>query len=96
MLRSASGTLSAQNLFAVLIGTITDIVCTGDWGKAFTDTGFNGNQNLVSQRVLQKLGFATPPMVGNYLPSLSMLQCLFPKNCVTPITRVFGCFNENA
>jgi hypothetical protein len=96
MLRSPSGTLSVQNLFAVLIRTITDIVCTGDWRKAFTDTGFNGNQNFVSQRVWRKLGFATPPLVGHELPSLSMLQCLFPKNCIIPITRVFGCFYGNA
>ena len=96
MLRSASGTLTVQNLFAVLIATITDIVCTGDWSKAFKDTGFNGSQTLVSHRVLQKLGFAACPLVGNDLPSLSMLQSLFPKNCIIPITRVFGCFYDNA
>ena len=92
MLARGDGALTTESLFTSLATSITEVVCSRSWAHAFRDTGLLGDQSGVSLRVLQKLGFASVPLVGSELPTLKMLQSIFPKNAVIPITLVFGCF----
>ena len=92
MLARGDGALTTESLFTSLAASITEVVCSRSWAHAFRDTGLLGDQSGVSLRVLQKLGFASVPLVGSELPTLKMLQSVFPKNAVIPITLVFGCF----
>jgi hypothetical protein len=94
MLAHPNGVLTTQNVFQSLAACIGEVVCSRSWLQAFRDTGLTGDQTLVSSRVLQKLGIEYAPIVGAGLPTLSMLQNIFPKNCIIPITLVFGCFFE--
>ena len=92
MLSSDDGALTTECLFLCLADCITEVVCSRSWENAFRDTGLLGDQGCVSARVLNKLGFEAAPLVGSELPTLKMLQSIFPKNAVIPITLVFGCF----
>ena len=92
MIATADGSLTTESLFACLVSCIGEVVCSRSWTHAFRDTGLQGDQSAVSARVLNQLGFVDTPLVGNDLPTLQMLQSIFPKNAVIPIMLVFGCF----
>lgn len=95
MLAQPDGALTTIGVFKAVVASISEIVCSRSWEKAFADTGLVGNQSTVSARVLQKLGFSQVPLVGNDLPTLAMLQSVFPKNTVIPVMLVFGCFLDD-
>lgn len=95
MLSTADGSLSTRSVFEAVATAITEVVSTKSWAKAFLDTGLVGHQSAVSLRVLRKLGFSNTPLVGDDLPTLKMLQSVFPASTIIPITLVFGCFLSN-
>ena len=90
MMESPGGFLSKLALFSALFQTISTVLCGRPWGRAFAETGLNGDQTSVSDRVLHKLGFSEVPAVGCDLPSLQQLQAVFPDRAVIPIASVFG------
>lgn len=92
MMKDPRGHMSVEGVFSCLIKSIEEVVTSRCWSHAFRDLGLTGDQVNVSARVLSKIGLDGPPAVGQGLPTLPMLQCIFPANCVIPITAVFGCF----
>jgi hypothetical protein len=85
------GHLSQRSLVRAVVATVEEIILGRPWGHAFQDCGLVGSQPAVSQRVLAKLGCA-PPACGSELPTLAMLQDVFPARMLIPIMDVFRPF----
>ncbi len=83
------GDLPRPLLMEALSWTITNILRGRDWSKAFRDNGLCGGQGQVSLRLVERLGGLPEPAAGSHLPSLAMLQDIFPRGTLIPIEAVF-------
>ena len=77
-------------LVKVVCDVIVKVIRGRSWAKAFSDIGLVGNQTAVSQSVLGKLKLAAAPLVGDGLPSLAMLQDIWPAGAIIPTDAVFA------
>ena len=87
-----AGKLDALLLVKCAVECIKEVLEGRSWQKAFAETGLNGAQAGVSQRVLAQLGLPRVPSITDDIPELHHLQVLFPEGANIPIAGVFGCF----
>ncbi len=92
VLDSPEGKITVPMVLQGVAFVIRNLIEGQCWRKAFADTGLLGDQTLVSDRVLGKLGFAhRPPSIGSDIPCLQDLKSVFPKKYFIPINEVFSC-----
>ena len=77
-------------LVKVVCDIIVKVIRGRSWAKAFSDIGLVGHQTAVSQSVLGKLKLAAAPPVGDGLPTLAMLQEIWPAGAIIPTDAVFA------
>ena len=87
--RTADGRLGRPALIECVGATVEDILRRRSWKRAFEDCGLVGTQATVSARTVAKLGTVSLPPAERGLPSLAMLQEVFPKGAWIPIDAVF-------
>ena len=82
----------SQRLLARAVAKVVGEVIRGrSWTRAFEHCGLTGSQAALSARTLAKLG-AHPGPAGSHLPTLEMLQEVFPARANIPIDDVFRPF----
>lgn len=85
---SASGLLTRQEVLDIYRKSVDEILCKGNWAKAFDLCGLRTQQGL-SKRLLARLRYLEPPAVDSKLPSLSELVATFPAGATIPIAELF-------
>lgn len=94
--QTPDGRLSRPCLVECVGTTVEGVLRRRSWKKAFEDCGLVGTQATVSGRTLAKLGTASLPPAERGLPSLSMLQEIFPSRAWIPVDEVFQAFRPGA
>lgn len=89
--KTTEGDLSPKLLARAIAVAVREVVQGRSWLAAFRDCGLNGTQAGVSARTLAKLGNAAEPAAA-HLPTLQMLQDVFPARAHVPIDAVFAPF----
>lgn len=89
---SQDGKLSRTILIDCIGQTVMSVLRGRSWKRAFEDCGLTGTQATVSARTCAKLGTASPPPGQRTLPSLEMLQEIFPDKAWIPVDDVFRAF----
>lgn len=87
-LESTSGLLSRSQVLDVYREAVESVICQQDWARAFDLCGLRGQAGL-SKRLMERLGFAQPPLVDERLPSLADLVATFPTGRNIPIDDLF-------
>ena len=85
-----SGQVPLKSLVQIVCQVLEDVVRNKSWSNAFGDLGLLGNQLTVSRSVMEKLSLAAVQDAGHDLPSLTMLQDIWPAGSTIPIDAVFS------
>ena len=88
--RSDSGQVPLTPFVEIVCNVLEEVVRKRSWTNAFRDLGLLGNQLAVSRSVLDKLSLSAVEDVGDGLPTLTMLQDIWPVGSTIPINAVFA------
>ena len=86
---SDSGTVSHQAWLSAVFIVVPSVLCGVKWKPAFQANGLLGEQ-LISARVLEQVGWASPPVVPACIPSEEQLKSVFPKRAQVSRNSLFS------
>ena len=87
-LAALPGPPSRPEMLEIYRKAVVDVIQSQSWARAFELTGLLG-QGKLSQRLMDRIGLAAAPAVGDGVPSLPDLEVTFPAGMNIPIEELF-------
>lgn len=86
---SDSGTVSHKAWLSAVFMVVPSVLCGIKWKPAFQANGLLG-ENLISARVLEQVGWSSPPVVPEGIPSEDQVKSVFPKRAKVSRNSLFS------
>jgi hypothetical protein len=91
-LAAPDGDVSVAQMVGLICRGVSEVMDSQCWLRAFQHTGLRDKQAHVSQSLLGRLSYSSPPSVPATLPSLEELQAIYPGRSQVPLDAIFGLF----
>ena len=86
---SETGTVSYKTWLCAVFEIVPSVLCGLKWKPAFKANGLLG-EHLVSDRILEQVGWAKPPVVPGCILSEEQLKSVFPKRAKVSRNSLFS------